>query len=55
MERKAKATDEAFRTIVDSEAALRDKKTERLRTLRLQKEAAERAQKATSSGTKKKK
>lgn len=55
MERKAKATDEAFRTIVESEAALREKKTARLRALRLQKEAAERAQKATSSGTKKKK
>jgi len=54
MERKAKATDEAFRTIVESEAVLRDKKTARLRALRLQKEAADRTQKVASSAKKRK-
>jgi hypothetical protein len=54
MERKAKATDEAFRTIVESEAALREKKTARLRALRLQKEAAERSEKPARSRAKRK-
>jgi len=54
MERKAKATDEAFRSIVEKEAALREKKTARLRALRLQKEAADRAAKADAPAKRKK-
>jgi hypothetical protein len=38
-ESKARTTDNIFRTIVSAEAAARDAKTERLRLLRMQKEA----------------
>ncbi|TDH34256.1 hypothetical protein E2A64_16405 [Pseudohoeflea suaedae] len=38
---KAAATDEAARAIIDAEATRREKKTERLRQMRLEREAAE--------------
>lgn len=38
---KAAATDEAARAIIDAEANKREKKTERLRQMRLEREAAE--------------
>lgn len=41
MERKARITDEAFRAIVATEQAERDRKTARLKALREQMEAAQ--------------
>ena len=38
---RAEATDRAAKAIIDSEAIAREKKTEKLRLLRLEKEAAE--------------
>jgi len=40
MERKARMTDEAFKSIVASENAARERKTARLRALRIEQEAA---------------
>ncbi|ATN33505.1 hypothetical protein ACO34A_06755 [Rhizobium sp. ACO-34A] len=38
---KARATDDSARHIIEAEAVARDQKTEKLRTLRLEREAAE--------------
>jgi len=54
MERKANTTDEAFRTIVATETAARDRKTARLKALRMEKEAAEETAAPKKSKAKKK-
>lgn len=49
MERKADATDRAFRAIIDGENTVRDRKTARLKALRMKKEAAEALAKSETS------
>jgi hypothetical protein len=51
---KAEATDQVARSIIDAEAVARNKKTEKLKALRLQKESSDEAPAAPEPKTKRK-